>query len=73
MLWGNRGYFVLMRIVKEFESSEFASKIQHFTFRYFNYLKWGLGDDEELYCKCCMFGVVYENGLSQSFRFHYDK
>ena len=40
-----------MKIVKEFESSEFASKIQHVTFRHFNYLKWGLGDDANLYCQ----------------------
>lgn len=55
-----------MKIVKEFESNEYAiSRSQSTAFN--PYLSYGLGDDGNLYCKCRMSGYVLDTWCKPSF------
>lgn len=56
-----------MKIIKAFDDNQYARSISQFWTQKTPYLVWGLGDDGELYCKCCMVGAVYEKWAKPEF------
>ena len=51
--------FLIMKIIKEFDSNEYAKKMSPGLIDPF--LKYGLGDDGNLYCKCSISGYSFRN------------